>query len=157
MGLHAAGFCTHSPFPNQMWCDFKGWGGSLLTDVWKGRLACFFRREGRIKVGGGPSDSSSCGWHADVDIQGNTHAPLVTVRACSVVSDSETPWIVPHWAPPCMGFSRQEYWSGVPFPSPGNLPSPGIKPMSPALQADPLSLSHLGSHWTSFCNNRGEA
>ena len=42
-------------------------------------------------MGGGPSDSSSCGWHADVDIQGNTHEPLVTVRACSVVSDSETP------------------------------------------------------------------
>ena len=37
-----------------------------------------------------------------------------------------------------MGFSRQEYWSGLPFPSPGNLPDPGIEPMSPALQADSL-------------------
>ena len=37
-----------------------------------------------------------------------------------------------------MGFSRQEYWSGVPFPSPGDLPNPGIKPGSPALQADAL-------------------
>ena len=37
-----------------------------------------------------------------------------------------------------MGFSRQEYWSGLPFPSPGDLPDPGIKPRAPALQADPL-------------------
>ena len=44
-----------------------------------------------------------------------------------------------------MGFSRQEYWSGLPFPSPGDLPDPGIEPMSPALQADSLPLSHQGS------------
>ena len=41
-------------------------------------------------------------------------------------------------ASPSMGFSRQEYWSGVPFPSPGDLPGPGIEPGSPALQADAL-------------------
>ena len=41
-------------------------------------------------------------------------------------------------APPSMGFSRQEYWSGLPFPSPGDLPDPGIKPRSPTLQADAL-------------------
>ena len=44
-----------------------------------------------------------------------------------------------------MGFSRQEYWSGLPFPSPGDLPDPGIEPVSPALQADSLPLSHQGS------------
>ena len=44
-----------------------------------------------------------------------------------------------HQAPPSMGFSRQEYWSGLPFPSPGNLPNPGIEPRSPALQADALT------------------
>ena len=51
-------------------------------------------------------------------------------------------------APFCMAFSRQEYWSGLPFPSPGDLPDPGIElecPMSPALQAGPLPLSHWGS------------
>ena len=48
------------------------------------------------------------------------------------------PWTVAHQAPLSMGFSRQEYWSGLPFPSPGDLPNPGIKPGSPALQADPL-------------------
>ena len=49
-----------------------------------------------------------------------------------------TPWTVGHQAPLSMGFSRQEYWSGFPFHSPGDLPNPGIKPRSPALQADSL-------------------
>ena len=48
------------------------------------------------------------------------------------------PWTVAHQAPLSMGFSRQEYWSGLPFPSPGDLPNPWIEPMSPALQADSL-------------------
>ena len=43
-----------------------------------------------------------------------------------------------HQAPLSLGFSRQEYWSGLPFPSPGRLPDPGIEPESPALQADSL-------------------
>ena len=54
----------------------------------------------------------------------------------SVVSDSATPWTVAHQDPLSMGFSRQEYWSGLPCLSPGNLPDPGIKAaslMSPAL------------------------
>ena len=49
-----------------------------------------------------------------------------------------TPWIVAHQAPLSMGYSRQEYWSGLPFPSPGDPPYPGIKLGSPALQADSL-------------------
>ena len=49
-----------------------------------------------------------------------------------------TPWTVAHQAPLSMGFSRQEYWSGLPFPSLGDLPDPGIEPGSPALQADAL-------------------
>ena len=44
-----------------------------------------------------------------------------------------------------MGFPKQEYWSGLPFPPPGELPNPGIKPSSPALQEESLTLSHLGS------------
>ena len=50
-----------------------------------------------------------------------------------------TPWTGDHQAPPSMGFSRQEYWSGLPFTSAGDLPNPGIKPaspVSPVLQAD---------------------
>ena len=49
-----------------------------------------------------------------------------------------TPYTIAHQAPLSMEFSRQEYWSGLPFPSPGDLPGPGIKPRSPALQADSL-------------------
>ena len=49
-----------------------------------------------------------------------------------------TPWTIAYQAPPSMGFSRQEYWSGLPFPSPGDLPDPGIEPRSPALHADAL-------------------
>ena len=49
-----------------------------------------------------------------------------------------TPWTVAYQAPLSMKFSRQEYWSGLPYPSPGDLPDPGIKPMFPAVQADTL-------------------
>ena len=56
-----------------------------------------------------------------------------------VTQSCVTLWTVPHQAPPSMGFSRKEYWSGLPFPSPGHLPDPGIKPRSPALQADVLT------------------
>ena len=49
-----------------------------------------------------------------------------------------TPWTAAYQAPPSMEFSKQEYWSGLPFPSPGDLPDPVIEPGSPALQADAL-------------------
>ena len=65
-----------------------------------------------------------------------------------------TPWTVAYQAPLSMGFSRQEYWSGLPFPSPGDLPNPGIEPWSPTLQADALTSEPPGkpmrvynSHW----------
>ena len=51
-----------------------------------------------------------------------------------------TPWTAAYEAPPPMEFSRQEFWSGLPFPSPGDLPDPGTEPGSPALQADALLL-----------------
>jgi len=57
-------------------------------------------------------------------------------------------WTVAHQASLSMGFSKQEYWSGLSFPHPGHLPNPGIKPTSPetsATQLDSLPLSHLGS------------
>ena len=54
------------------------------------------------------------------------------------------PWTVAHQAPPSMGFSRQEYWSGLPFPSPGDLPDPVIEPRSPTLQADALTSAPPG-------------
>ena len=58
----------------------------------------------------------------------------------SVLSDSlVSPWTVARQAPLSMGFSRPEYWSGLPFPSPGNRPDPGIEMGSPTLQPDCLS------------------
>ena len=60
---------------------------------------------------------------------------------CSVLSDSETLWTVAHQAPLSMEFSRRKYWSGLPFPSSGDLPNPGMEPGSPALQESLLSES----------------
>ena len=54
-------------------------------------------------------------------------------------------WTVACQVPLYMGFSRQEYWSGLPCPPPGDLPDPGVKPSSPALQVDSLPLSHRES------------
>ena len=58
----------------------------------------------------------------------------------SLSNSFATPWTVACQAPLSMGFSRQEYWSGLPLPSPGELPDPGIKPKSPALQADSFTI-----------------
>ena len=62
----------------------------------------------------------------------------------SVVSDSATPQTVALQAPVFMGFSRQDYWSGLPFPSPGDISNPGIKPRSLALQVDSLPSEPSG-------------
>ena len=62
----------------------------------------------------------------------------------SVVPDFATPWTVACQDPLSVELSSQEYWRGLPFPSPGNLPDPGIKLESPALQADSLSSEPLG-------------
>ena len=60
------------------------------------------------------------------------------VKSLSRVRRFATPRSIAYQAPPSMGFSRQECWIGLPFPSPGDLPDPGIEPVSPALQADAL-------------------
>ena len=74
------------------------------------------------------------------------------MKSLSRVRLFPTPWTVAYQAA-SMGFSRQEYWSGLPFPSPGDLPNPGIEPGSPALQADTLTSEPQGSpfiDYTSF-------
>ena len=60
------------------------------------------------------------------------------VKSLSHVRLSVTTWTVAYQASQSMGFSRQDYWIGLPFPSPGDLPDPGIEPGSPTLQADAL-------------------
>ena len=66
------------------------------------------------------------------------------MKLLSCVQRYVTPWTVAYQAPPSMGFSRRDYWSGLLFPSPGDLPDPGIKPGSPALQGDSLPFEPPG-------------
>ena len=73
-----------------------------------------------------------------------THTPNWSVCVSEVKSLSSVrlfviPWTIAYQPPPSMGFSRQEYWTGLPFPSPGDLPDPGIEPGSPAFQAGALT------------------
>ena len=68
-------------------------------------------------------------------------------HSCPTLCD---PWTVAHKAPPSLGFSRQEYWSGLPFPTPGDLPDPGIEPMSPvspALAGGFVTTAPPGKPW----------
>ena len=69
----------------------------------------------------------------------------VKVKSLSRVRLFATPWTVARQAPLSVGFSRQEYWSWLPFPSPGDLPDTGIKPRSPTLQAESLPFEPLGA------------
>ena len=68
----------------------------------------------------------------------------VKVKSLSHVRLFATPWTVAYQASTSMGFSRQEYWNGLPFPSPEDLPDPGIEPGSPALEADALTSEPSG-------------
>ena len=72
------------------------------------------------------------------------------VKLLSRVQLFVTPWTVAYQAPPSMGFSRQEYWSGLPFPSLGDLPDSGIEPKSPALEADASTSEPPGLMVTAF-------
>ena len=72
------------------------------------------------------------------DIKSAQSDLISEVKSLSCVQLFATPWTVAHQAPPSMEFSRQQYWSGLPFPSPGYLPDQGIEPRSPTLQADTL-------------------
>ena len=73
-------------------------------------------------------------WGSKITVDGD----FSSVQSLSHVRLFATPWTIAYQAPLSMGFSRQECWSGLPFPSPGDSPDPGIEPGSPALQADAL-------------------
>ena len=79
-------------------------------------------------------------WFSILDARGN-----YLMKLLSRVRLFATPWTVAHQAPPSMGFSRQEYWSGLPFPSPWDLPDLGIEPGSPTLWADALPSEPPGN------------
>ena len=79
------------------------------------------------------------------------HVVKVKVKSLSHVLLLATPWTVAYQTPLSMGFSRQKYWSGLPFPFPEDLPNPGIKPGSPTLQAEALPSEPPGKHFFSCC------
>ena len=82
------------------------------------------------------------GWSQTTSGSASPRLNQLTLPACSVIPDSSPPRTVAHQAPLSMHFPRQEYWRGLPFPSPGDLPNTGIEPMSPALACGSLPLSH---------------
>ena len=81
------------------------------------------------------------------------HALLIGA-VCSVTSDSMTQWTVTRQAPLSMGFPKQEYWSGLPFPSPGTLPTPGIELASPALASRFFTTEPPGKPQRKYTCNR---
>ena len=72
-------------------------------------------------------------WSSNFLVTSISCAALAKVKSLSRVRLFATPWTVAYQASPSMGFSRQEYWTELPFPSPGDLPNPGIEPRSSAL------------------------
>ena len=111
----------------ETWCEIsflRGW-----ASIW--RLATEFSGKGHEMT----DFRKSFGYKRSVN---------VNVKSLSRVQLFATLWTVAHQAPPPVGFSRQEYWSGLPFPSPGDLPDPEIEPRSPALQADALTSEPPG-------------
>ena len=127
------------PLCDPMDCSLPG---SSVHEIFQARIL------GRVAT------SSSKGWifpnqgsrlclrHWQVDSLPLSHlgSPLllIVVQSLSIVRLFATPWTAACQAPLSMRFSRQRYWSGLPFPSSGDLPNPGIEPRSPALQADSL-------------------
>ena len=85
-------------------------------------------------------------------MQRRSPSKTVKVKSLSCVLLFATPWTVAHQAPQSMGFSRQEYWSGLPLPSPGDLPDLGTEPGSPALRTDALP-SDTGSKMVGGVNS----
>ena len=114
-----------------------------LTELWRlGHGPKAISRRPLTGRGPVPSRPSLPLWPCLLDHHGVRtwiiHLLSLRVKSLSHVWLFATPWTVAYQAPPSMGFSRQECWSGLPFPSPGDLPDPGIEPGSPRLQADTL-------------------
>ena len=139
--------CTLGKQTHQSWC--YAWVISSLPSAGIGNLSVKWMVRG------------TC---SRIDVAGTDQRKqeAVKVKLLSRVQLFTTPWSIAHQAPQSMEFSRQEYWSGLPFPSPGDLANPGIEPASPALQADVLpskppgepqasNKSCLYPHWCWHC------
>ena len=116
--------CIGRVLPTLRWAGRGGEGGHGCR--------CLMRCSGRVNRGTS-LQKICCSGSRWMCVQSLSHVQLFV-----------TPWTVALQAPLSMEFSRQEYWSGLSFPSPGDLPNPGIKPRSPALQADSLLFETPG-------------
>ena len=122
----------------------KGWDTKKGQRKAIGIQKCSQEEKEREKDGGG-------GEGAGPDRRGHGQCLAVVLMVLRCVQLSATPWTVARQASLSMGFPREEYWNGLPWPPPGDLPDPGIEPASlsfPALQADSLPLSHPGRPFT---------
>ena len=101
-------------------------------------------------------ENNQDGWEEQRWSKVRTHIPSVSewVKSLSRVWLFATPWIIVHQAPSSMGVSREEYWSGLPFPSPGDLLDPGVEPRAPALQADTLTSEPPGKPIPSIATHK---
>ena len=116
---------------------FRKWKYPFWSLMPKNRVLTFAKWEGgcacAAKIGAPHICYSSSKCHKSVKVKSFSHVWLFA-----------TPWTVAYQAPPSMGFSRQGYWRGLPFPSPEDLPNPGIEPGTPILQADALPSESPG-------------
>ena len=124
----------HQQAPNDAMCKLTPGNDSLRTDTVGQFLTQFLDIVITASFTAHGYTTSNFIWWDDWCSPSSKHRVLVA-QSCLTFT---IPWIVAHQAPLTMEFSRQEYWSGLPFPPPGDLPNPGIKPRSPALQADSL-------------------
>ena len=130
LGMHS--LCCHHLWNHleQRWTE-DNWNGLPSANVVLDHLVCPCR----------------LGWKVRKNLERYLESNYIYLCVCmlSHIWLFATPWIIACQASLFMEFLRQEYWSGLPFPSSGDLPNPGIKPESPALQMDSLLLSHWGS------------
>ena len=118
------------------------WEASSTAEEWAGRTAALKRCPDMLWTLMKRKQTFTGLWHWNfAGVCCPSIGGLVTKSNLTLV----TPWTVAHQAPLSKGFSRQEYWSGLPFPSPGDLPNRGVEPRSSALQADSLLTAQEGS------------
>ena len=114
-----------------------------------------FYIKGQFSMHAQDSLSDPSGARMDVEgTEGAKHLKGLVTQSCRLFA---TPWIAAHQDPLSTEFSRQEYWSGLPFPSPGDLSDPGIEPGSPTVQADSLPSEPPGAKWVKGCIEGGRS
>ena len=150
------GFLNHYSFMKNwlIWKDpdaGKDWGHEEMGTIEDEMVGCHHWLDGHefeqaLWFGDGQGSLEGCSPWGHKELDTTEQLNWIDVPSCfSHVWLCATPGTATHQAPLSMGFSRQEYWSGLPCAPSGDFPNPGIEPVSPALQGDSLLLSHWGS------------